>query len=134
MTRVYDLDERLINFAVLIIKLSEKLPKTMAGNHISGQMLRSGTSPALHYGEAQAAESSNDFIHKMKVGLKELRETFSALRIVKKLNWLKPEDIDPALDENNQLIAIFVASVTTAKKNNKKQVGSVFKILTSLFH
>ena len=73
--RRYDLEERLIEFASQIIDITEMLPKTLAGNHLGGQLLRSGTSPALHYGEAQAAESPADFIHKMKVCLKELRET-----------------------------------------------------------
>ena len=67
MERKYDLDERLINFADMIIDISEFLPKTFAGNHIAGQLVRSGTSPALNYGEAQSAESRNDFIHKMKI-------------------------------------------------------------------
>ena len=66
MERKYDLDERLINFSVSVIDISENLPKTFAGNHIAGQLVRSGTSPALNYGEAQSAESRNDFIHKMK--------------------------------------------------------------------
>jgi four helix bundle protein len=117
---VYPLDERLIDFAVVIIEISEKLPDSAAGKHISGQMLRSGTSPALHYGEAQAAESANDFVHKMKVILKELRETFNALRTVRKMNWLMNESVDPALDENNQLIAIFVSSINTARKNKRR--------------
>ncbi|HEX7846035.1 MAG TPA: four helix bundle protein, partial [Chitinophagaceae bacterium] len=74
--RRYDLQERLINFASDCIDVAERLPKTFAGNHIAGQLIRSSTSPALHYGEAQGAESRDDFIHKMKVCLKELRETF----------------------------------------------------------
>ena len=79
MTRNYDLAERLINFAASIIELAEMLPGSFAGRHIAGQMIRSGTAPALHYGEAQGGESRKDFIHKMKVALKELRETFNAL-------------------------------------------------------
>ncbi len=84
MEKKYDLDERLINFASNCIEVAEGLPKTFAANHIASQFIRSSTSPALHYGEAQAAESKNDFIHKMKVCLKELRETFNALRLIKK--------------------------------------------------
>ena len=83
MTRNFDLEERLIQFALSIIQVSEMLPETFAAQHIAGQMIRSGTAPALHYGEAQSGESRKDFIHKMKVALKELRETFNALRIVK---------------------------------------------------
>ena len=63
--RRYDLEERLIDFGVLIIKTTEKLPVTQAGRYLGDQLLRSGTSPALHYGEAQGAESKRDFIHKM---------------------------------------------------------------------
>ena len=76
--------------------------------------------PALHYGEAQGGESRGDFIHKMKVALKELRETFNALRIVKKTNWLSAEKLDPIIDENNQRISIFVRSIETATKNDQK--------------
>jgi four helix bundle protein len=121
MEQPYDLDERLINFAAAMIDLSQNLPYTSAGKHLSGQIIRSSTSPALQYGEAHAAESPDDFIHKMKIALKELRETFNALRIVKKMNWLSDEKILPALDENNQLIAIFVTSISTARRNQRKK-------------
>ncbi len=83
-SKKFDLEDRLIDFAVLIIEISENLNNTRAGNHISGQIIRSGTSPALNYGEAQSAESRNDFIHKLKVLLKELRETLVALKIIKR--------------------------------------------------
>ena len=114
----FDLDERLINFAVEIIDVSEGLPKTFAGNHLAGQLVRSGSSPALNYGEAQSAESRNDFIHKMKVSAKELRETYNCLRIINKKKWYPEEKLLPVLDENNQLISIFVKSIETAKRNN----------------
>ncbi len=116
----FDLNERLVDFAVAIIELAEMLPQTFACRHMAGQMIRSGTAPALHYGEAQGGESRSDFVHKMKVALKELRETFNALRIVKKAKWLPVEKLDPILDENNQLISIFVRSVETAYKNDQK--------------
>ena len=87
MERKFDLEERLIEFASDIIDVSEGLPKTLAGNHLAGQLIRSGTSPALNYGEAQGAESRSDFIHKMKVCLKELRETYNCLRIINKKQW-----------------------------------------------
>jgi len=77
----YDLEDRLIEFSLMIIEIVEELPNTKAGNHLGGQVLRSGTSPALNYAEAQSAESKNDFIHKMKICLKELRETFVALKL-----------------------------------------------------
>src|SRR5438045_4762396 len=112
--QTFDISERLIKFASLIIELCEILPPTFAGRHIAGQMIRSGTAPALHYGEAQGGESRGDFVHKMKVALKELRETFNALRIIKTMNWLPKEKLASLLDENNQLISIFVRSVETA--------------------
>jgi len=117
-SRIFDLDERLIKFAALIINLSDSLPQTVAARHIAGQLVRSGTAPALHYGEAQGGESRKDFVHKMKLALKELRETFNALRIVRTVKWLPIEKLDPALDENNQLISIFVRSIETATKND----------------
>lgn len=79
-----DLEERLIDFAVRIINVVDALPNTKVGNHIAGQLLRSGTSPAPNYGEAQSAESRKDFVHKMKVALKELRETLIWLRIIQR--------------------------------------------------
>ena len=71
----FDLEERLIEFAVRVIRTAESLPKTKTGNHISWQLIRSGTSPAPNYGEAQRTESRADFVHKMRLALKELRET-----------------------------------------------------------
>ncbi len=116
-----NLEDRLIDFAVRIIYLAESLPKTKAGNHIAGQLIRCGTSPAPNYGEAQDAESRADFIHKMKVSLKELRETKIWLLITKKANLIKPASkLEPLIDESNQLISIFVASVKTAKQNKSK--------------
>jgi len=93
------------------------LPGTFAGNHLGGQLIRSGTSLALHYGEAQSAESRNDFIHKMKVCLKELRETYNCLRLIEKKNWFDKNKLAVLLTENNELIAIFVKSISTAQKN-----------------
>ena len=120
--RKFDLEERLIDFAVLIIEISESLHNTPAGRHISGQLVRSGTSPALHYGEAQSAESRSDFIHKLKVLLKELRETLVGLKIIKRVPLIiKTEIIDKGLIECNELIAIFNKSIETAKKNNEKK-------------
>jgi four helix bundle protein len=119
--KFYDLNERLINFAAEIILLSEKLPKTVAGNHIAGQLIRSGTAPALQYGEAQGAESRNDFIHKMKVALKELRESFNCLRMIQKVNWVNSGELPPLLYENDELISIFVKSIKTAQANNRKK-------------
>lgn len=118
----FDLEDRLIAFAVLIIKITETLNNTKAGNHIAGQLVRSGTSPALQYGEAQSAESRNDFIHKLKILLKELRESLVALKIIKEVLLTEKIDlVDKALLECNELIAIFVKSIETAKKNNDKR-------------
>ena len=117
----FNLEDRLIDFAVKIIYVAESLPKTKAGNHIAGQLIRCGTAPAPNYGEAQDAESRADFIHKMKVSLKELRETKIWLLITGKANLIKPASkLEPLIDESNQLISIFVASVKTAKKNKSK--------------
>lgn len=114
----FDLEERLINFAVLIVDISESMPKSYAGNHLSGQLLRSGTSPALNYGEAQGGESRKDFIHKIKIVLKELRETYVCLKIIQRSSLFTDEDkLAKALVENNELISIFVKSAETAQKN-----------------
>ncbi len=75
-----NLEERLIDFAVKTISLTASMPKTTAGNHLSKQLCRSGISPALNYGEAQSAESISDFIHKMRICLKELRESHVAIK------------------------------------------------------
>ena len=118
----FDLEERLIEFSVLIILITESLFTTKAGNHIAGQLVRSGTSPALQYGEAQSAESRNDFIHKLKILLKELRETMVGLKIIKRVPLTKKLDlVDKGLNECNELISIFVKSIETAKKNNEKR-------------
>ena len=119
--RKFDLEERLIDFAVRIIRTTESLPKTKVGNHISGQLIRCGTSPAPNYGEAQSAESIADFVHKMKVCLKELRETRVWLLMIVRTHLIKPESkLEPLIDENNELISIFVKSVNTAKKNRSR--------------
>lgn len=114
----FDLDERLIKFAANIIQLAESLPNSPIGNHMKGQIVRSGTSPALNYGEAQSAESKKDFIHKMSISLKELRETFVALKIIKYSSLdVIPDLVEKCFIENNELISIFVKSIETAKKN-----------------
>ena len=115
-----DLEERLINYAVLIVEIVEDMPNTRAANHLGGQLLRSGTSPALNYGEAQSGESRKDFIHKIKVVLKELRESFVCLKIIYRTKLFSAEArMQSALKENNELIAIFVKSAETADKNNR---------------
>ena len=115
----FDLDERLIDFSVDVISFFENLPETKAASHLGGQLLRSGTSPSLNYGEARSAESQKDFIHKMKICLKELRESYNCLRILNRSgNFKSEEEILNLIEECNELISIFVASVKTAIKNN----------------
>ena len=114
----YKLEERLIDFAVLIIKIAGSFEKNYAGSHLSSQIIRSGTSPALNYGEAQGAESTKDFIHKMGISLKELRETFVCIKIIEKASLItNSNDLQIAKAEANELISIFVASIKTAKTN-----------------
>src|SRR5208283_6094041 len=86
----YDLEERLLAYAVRIIRLVEALPSTRAGNHVAGQLLRSGTSPLPNHGEAQAAESRADFVHKLKICLKELRESYRWLLLVQSVALVRP--------------------------------------------
>lgn len=111
-----NLEERLIDFAVRVIKVADKLPKTSAGKHIAGQLLRSGTSPAPNYAEARGAESNADFVHKLKIALKELNETSVWLRMACRAKLMKTELLVPLIDENQQLCRILNASVKTAKK------------------
>jgi len=122
-TKNYDLEERLINFSVSILNLIEHMPQSFGAMNLSKQLSRSGTSPALNYGEAQAAESGKDFLHKMKICLKELRESQICLKIIRRKPYLSNEKVDPVLNECNQLAAIFTKSVATKTKNmeaNKK--------------
>ena len=114
----FDLEERLINFAVMVVQICENLKDTRSAVHLSGQLIRSGTSPALNYGEAMSGESRKDFIHKIKITLKELRESFICMRIIDKSDLCNSrESLKIALVENNELISIFVKSAETAQKN-----------------
>ncbi|MGA2786786.1 MAG: four helix bundle protein [Verrucomicrobiota bacterium] len=116
--RKFDLEDRLLEFASAIIDLSEMLPDTRVGNHIAGQILRSGTSPYPNHGEAEAAESRDDFIHKLKVCLKELRETRRWARLIQRKGWAKNEPtLLFVLSESDELIRIFHSSIQTAKRN-----------------
>lgn len=112
--RVFDLEERLINFSVIILNVAEQLANNYAGKHLASQLTRSGTSPALNYGEAQGAESRNDFVHKMKICLKELRETQICLKIIQRKPMVESKEIESATAECNQLVAIFTSSVKKA--------------------
>src|SRR5207237_7704972 len=104
----YDLEERLLDYAANIIRLVERLPNTKAGNHVAGQLLRCGTSPLPNHGEAQAAESPDDFVHKLRLCLKELRESFRWLRLIVRVPLLKSVDeAETMLMETDELIRIF---------------------------
>ncbi|MCK5337986.1 MAG: four helix bundle protein [Bacteroidales bacterium] len=113
----FNLDERMIDFSVKVIRFTENLPKSNSGIYFSDQIMRSVSSAVLNYSEAQSAESRKDFIHKVKVSLKELRETYSGLRIIEKLSENENENIIGMIKENNELISILVTSIKTARKN-----------------
>jgi four helix bundle protein len=117
MEKKYDLEERLIGYASGVIALTESLPNSRAGNHIAAQLLRSGTAPASNYGEAEAAESRKDFLHKMGICLKELRESRIWIRIIAARALVKATSLHPLAEETDELIRIFKASITTARKN-----------------
>jgi len=124
--RTYDLEERLLEYAAQVIRLVERVPRTQAGSHVAGQLLRSATSPLSNHGEAQAAESVEDFIHKLSIGLKELKESRRWLRLIIRVPLLKPESqVEPVLAETEELIRIFSASIRTAQKRklNGKRAG-----------
>jgi four helix bundle protein len=116
----YNLEDRLLEFAANVIELTESLPNTRAGNHIAGQLLRCGTSPLSNHGEVEAAESRRDFLHKLRICLKELRETKRWLRLAHRVKNLGPRaNLVRCLNEVEELIRIFVASIQTAEKNAK---------------
>lgn len=120
MAKGDDIEERLINFAIRIIKLSDHLPKTVAGRHIAGQLLRSGTAPAAHYAEARGAESSNDFVHKLKICLKELNEARTWLKITAGGELLSATKLANITAECDELCRIVNASIkTTLAKHNR---------------
>ena len=115
-SRADDLEERLVRFAVRIIKLAASLPKSPAGKHVAGQIMRSGTSPAPNYGEARGAESHADFVHKVRVVLKELNETSIWLRIIGRSNMLPESLIVDITGENKELCRIFASTLATARR------------------
>lgn len=115
--RKYDLEDRLVEFAGKVIDVVNKLPKELAAKHLGGQLVRSGTAPALNYAEAVGAESKADFIHKKGIVLKELRESRVCLRIIRRQKYLEDNMLDAVLDECAQLVFIVSKSVKTAKNN-----------------
>ena len=114
-----ELENRLINFSIQVVNLIKSLPEDRITNHLSGQLLRSATSPALNYGEAQGAESKKDFVHKLGIVLKELRESLNCLKILAGTNYIKTES--PVMKECHELVSIFVKSVGTNKRKMEEE-------------
>lgn len=117
----FDLEDRLLNYSAQIIDLADCLPNTRSGAHIAGQILRAGTSPLPNHGEAQAAESRNDFIHKMRICLKELREARRWLRLIERSPRLKKiVEVSALITETEELIKIFFTSIRTAAEKRTR--------------
>jgi four helix bundle protein len=123
----FDLEERLLDYAADIVRLTERLPHSRAASHIAGQLLRSGTSPLPNHGEAQAAESREDFVHKLSISLKELRESRRWLRLILRVPLTRePMPVEVLIGETEELIRIFAKSIRTAKSavgSSKLSVG-----------
>ncbi len=117
----YDLEDRLIDFTINCSNIVEALPTSKLANNIGGQLTRASSSSALNYGEAQSAESPADFIHKLKVVLKEIRESRVCLKIIVRKPLLPTVKVVPVIDEANELIAIFLKSIETAQRNKNKK-------------
>ena len=121
--RAFDLEDRLLDFAARIIRVRESMKPTPAGRHVGDQLLRSGTSPFANHGEAEGAESLNDFVHKLRICYKELRESRRWMRLAQRADLLdQPERLTPLLDEADELIRIFAASLRTAEKKRDKNL------------
>ena len=117
--RKFDLEDRFVDYTCKMIDVVEALPNTRSGNYIAGQLIRSCHSPTFNYSEVQAAESSKDFVHKMSVVLKELKECRTALKIIRQKELIKPiSKLEDVYNETEELIAIIAKSITTAKRNN----------------
>lgn len=118
----FDLEERLLEFAVRVIRVTESMEKSRAANHIADQLLRAGTSPYGNHGEAEGAESRNDFIHKLKICYKELRETRRWLRLVQRSSFVaKPALLENLITEADELVRIFATSIRTAERNRDRR-------------
>jgi len=116
----YDIEDRLVEYSCRMIDVVEALPITRAGNYIAGQLIKSCISPTFNYGEVQAAESRNDFIHKLGVVLKELKECRTALKIIRKKELIKPINrTDTIFKETEELVAIIAKSIETARRNKR---------------
>jgi len=119
-TAHFDLEDRLLDFSARIIRLVDALPNTRAANHVAGQLLRCGTSPYGNHGEVEAAESRRDFVHKLRICLKELKESRRWLRLLQKAALVPERKMIAILGETEELTKIFFASVRTAEKNAGK--------------
>lgn len=118
----FDLEERLLDYSAEAIRLTQYLPRDQVGTHIAGQLIRSATPPLANHGESQASESVNDFIHKFKLCLKELRETRRWIRLIQRVPLAKtPSQFDHLLLETEELIRIFYTSIQTARDSKKKK-------------
>jgi four helix bundle protein len=113
----YDLEDRLLDYAERVVRVVDALPDSLTGRHMAGQLLRCGTSPYANHGEAQAAESRNDFIHKLGVCYKEMRDSRRWLRLIHRLGLVEPARLDALLIEAEELTKIFAASIRTARGN-----------------
>ncbi len=123
--RKYDLEERLLEFSVRIVRVSESVERTRSGLHIADQLLRAGTSPYGNHGEAEGAESRDDFIHKVSIAYKELRESRRWLRLIQRVPLVKkPSLLDGLITEAEELVRIFAASLRTAKANREPRKKS----------
>ena len=113
----HDLEDRLIQFGRQVCTLGEKLPRTALGQHVSLQLARSSTSSFANYGEVQSAESRRDFIHKLGICLKELRETRTWLKLVREMDLASLAALDAVMQECDELLAIIATSIRTARRN-----------------
>ncbi len=111
-----DLSDRLLDFAINVIKITDMLPNTVAGRHVGGQLIRAGTSSGSNYEEACGAESRSDFAHKMSIVLKELKESRFWLRLIRRTKMLDFKQTDPVIDECEQLCAMVAKSILTTKR------------------
>ena len=114
------LADRLLTFAVSIIKIAKDLPQDRVGKDVSYQLLKSGTSPGANYEEARGAESIRDFIHKLRVALKELKESRFWLKLIKAVPLIDPDRVVPITQECEELITILAKSIITARKSESK--------------
>ena len=120
-SRVYDLEDRLLEYAVRVIRVTESMKRSAAGLHLADQLLRSGTSPYGNHGEAEGAESRDDFIHKLRICFKELRESRRWLKLIQRADLIdKPELLGSLINEADELVRIFARSIQTATKHQEE--------------